>query len=446
MFLGGYSAIQAAAGQAHEVNAYQGIKSAVQAIDPDATVDFLPGVTGGTSAAKLTTVDQDSINRAKDYDAVVVVAGTDNGTSAEDRDRKSLDLPGAQAQMIQQAVAANPRTVVYLETVGAVTLSPFQAQTPALLWSSYNGERQGDAIADVLLGKVNPSAHLPFTWYADQSQLPGISDYRIRPAADTMGRTYQYFTGSVAYPFGYGLGYSDFRYSDLKVDRSGVNPDGTFTVTARVTNEGQYAGDAVPQLYVTTPFAPASAERPAKRLEGFTKVHLAPGESTTVSIPVQASALAFFDEKAGKNVVDPGRYGLELGTSSDDIVLRDSVLVSGHTTPRPAVVNAKPIQTGDREAQVAQRVRFDLGTQIDPQLTVSTTDQDVYGYVTKGASTPLPAAMHVTYRSNRPDVVAVDKDGSIRTVGQGIATITATVSYHGGTASTTFTVDVAPAG
>ena len=437
LFLGGYSSIQGAAGQAKEVNAYQGIKAAVQAINPDATVDYLPGVTGGTTGATLTTVDQASITAAANYDAVIVVAGTDSSTSAEDHDRTSLALPGAQASMISQLEAANPNTIVYLETVGEVDLSGFQSSTPTLLWSSYNGEEQGTALADVLLGKVNPSGHMPFTWYANESQIPPITDYTIRPTATTDGRTYEYFTGDVSYPFGYGLSYDNFGYSDIHVYPQAVTADGTIRVTAKVTNDGATVGATVPQLYVTTPFEPASAQRPLKRLEGFDKVTLQPGETKTVSFSVKASALAFWNESENKYVVDSGDYGLQVGASSadSDIKLTGSVKVIGHTVETPAVVTTKPIETGDASNHVAQRVMFDAGTTIDPQLTVSMNDQSLYGYITEGQSTPLPRGLDVSYSSNRPDVVRVKGD-TLRTVGSGIATVTATVRYHGGEAST----------
>jgi beta-glucosidase len=445
LFLGGYSSIQGAAGQAKEVNAYQGIKAAVQAIDPSATVDYLPGVTGGTNGSTLNTVDQASITAAANYDAVIVVAGTDSSTSAEDHDRTSLALPGAQASMISQLEAANPNTIVYLETVGEVDLSGFQSSTPTLLWSSYNGEEQGSALADVLLGKANPSGHLPFTWYADASQIPAITDYNIRPTATTDGRTYEYFTGGISYPFGYGQSYDNFSYSDLDVSPGAVTADGTIRVTAKVTNRGTTAGATVPQLYVTTPFEPASAQRPVKRLEGFDRITLQPGETKTVSFNVKGSALAFWNETDNKYVVDSGDYGLQVGASSADadIELTGSVKVFGHAVETPAVVTAKPVEAGDAGNHVAQRVMFDVNTTVDPQLTVSMNDQSLYGYITEGQSTPLPRGLDVSYSSNRPDVVQV-KRGELRTVGSGIATITATVRYHGCEASTSFTIDVAP--
>ena len=215
VYTGGYSSIQSGAGAANNVDPYTGIKSAVQAADPDAQVDYYPGVTGGTNAASLTTVDPATISAVGGYDAVIVVAGTDYTTSSEDHDRSDLQLPGAQSDMISQVEAANPNTAVYLETTGPVDTASFAPTTPALVWSSYNGQRQGDALADVLLGKVDPSGHLPFTWYADESQLAPITDYAIRPSADNPGRTYMYFTGRPSYQFGYGGSYTTFRYSPL---------------------------------------------------------------------------------------------------------------------------------------------------------------------------------------------------------------------------------------
>jgi beta-glucosidase len=443
---GGYSSIQGPSGIAKSVSAYQGITSAVRAINPNATVDWLPGVTGGTTAATLTQVDAASVAAAANYDAVIVMAGTDQSVSAEDKDRTSLDLPGAQPQMISQIEAANPNTVVYLQTVGEVDLGPFQSTSPALLWSSYNGQLQGAALADVLFGKVNPSGHLPFTWYHDDSQLAPITDYTIRPTASSLGRTYQYFTGKADYPFGYGLSYTTFRYSDITVDQSSLTANQTLRVSARVTNTGTVVGSEVPQLYVTTPFEPASAQRPIKRLEGFSKITLDPGESKTVTYTVPVKKLAFFDETANKYVLDPGQYGLQVGSSSadSDIKLTASVAISGTIQQRPTVVNAKPIETGDQERQIQQRVFFDNNTTIDPQLTVSMTDESLYGYITEGQSTPLPTGLTVQYTSNRPDVVRVTGNGRLRTVHSGIATITATVNCHGGTASTSFAVDVAP--
>jgi beta-glucosidase len=443
LYLGGYSSIQGAAGSANNVDAYQGIKAAVQAINPDAQVDFYPGVTGGTTAATLTTVDQASVDAAKNYNAVVVVAGTDASTGSEANDRTTLAVPGAQDSMISQVEAANPNTIVYLETTGTVDTSPFLSTTPALLWSSYNGQRQGAALADVLLGKADPSGHLPFTWYANENQLPPITDYTLQPTATTDGRTYMYFNGDVTWPFGYGLSYASFRYSHLTTDSSHVDANSAVTVSADVTNTSVVAGATVAQLYATTPAAPAAQQRPAKRLEAFKKVFLGPGQTRRITFTVKIGDLAFFDNTANKYEVTDGPYGLQLGTSSSDVAQQAVIQVTGALRPVPSVVTVQPVLPGDAANGVAQRVYFPVGATIVPQITVSLSDQSLYGYVTKGQSTPLPAGMTVRYSSDRPDVVSTGPDGSvIRAVGTGPATITATVSYHGRSATGTFVVDV----
>jgi beta-glucosidase len=447
LYLGGYSSTQGAAGAANNVDAYQGIKAAVRAINPAAQVDFYPGVTGGATASDLTTVDHASVAAAKNYDAVVVVAGTDASTGTEASDRTTLGLPGAQSSMISQVEAANPNTIVYLETMGEVGTSAFLGTTPALLWSSYNGQRQGAALADVLLGTTDPSGHLPFTWYADESQVPPVTDYGIRPTATTDGRTYMYFTGSQTWAFGYGLSYASFKYSRLTVNRgtagSGtVDANGSVTVSADITDTSRVAGATVAQLYATTPGAPASLQLPAKRLEGFQKVLLGPGQTRRVTFQVKVPDLAFFDEAANRYQVDDGLYGLQLGTSSAGIAQQALIKVTGALRPVPSVVTVQPVMPGDAAAGVAQRVFFPAGAAIIPQVTVSLSDQSLYGYITKGHGTPLPAGMIVRYSSDHPGVVSVSGGTALRAVGAGPATITATVMFHGRTATGSFTVDV----
>lgn len=439
MFLGGYSSNQGPAGVANEVNGYNGLKTAVQKIDPSATVDFLPG-----TSADIQTIDADSVAKAAGYDAVIVYAGTDSKTAAEGTDRTTLALPGAQSTLINQVAAVNPNTVVYLETLGAVDVTSFAKNVSALLWSSYNGQRKGESLADVVLGAYNPSGRLPYTWYADVNQLPAIGDYTIRPTATDAGRTYEYFTGDVSYPFGYGLSYASFTYSDLNVDRKNVDANGSVRVTATVTNTSSVAGDEVAQLYATTPDASAALQRPIKRLQTFEKVSLKAHQSKRISFTVSVPNLAFFNQTANRYEVDLGRYGLQLSTSSADNAVQQQafITVSGSLKPTPAVVTAKPVAAGDSTKGIAQRVFFPASTAIDPQLTVSLSDESIYGYITLGQNTKLPDGMSVRYTSNRPSVVTVKSGSQLRTVRSGVATITATVSYHGTKASGTFIIDV----
>ena len=437
MYLGGYSSIQQSAGIAKSVNGYAGIMAAVQAINPTATVDFLPGTVPGD----LSTVDTASVAQAAGYDAVIVYAGTDETTAREQNDRKNLQLPGAQAQLISQVAAVNPHTIAYLETVGQVDVSSFADKVPAMLWSSFNGQQKGAALADVLTGAVNPSGHLPFTWYADEAQLPAIGDYAIRPTATTLGRTYQYFTGDVTYPFGYGQTYSSFRYDHLDVDRTNVDANGQVRVGVDVTNTSRVSGADVVQLYVSTPDSPAALQRPKKRRAGFERVQLRPKQTKRITLSVKVADLAFFDEASNRYVVDRGRYGIQIAGSSSnaDVRRQEFIKVSGTLAVTPTVVTARPVVTGDAADGISQRIFFPAGSHIDPQLTVSMNDESIAGYITRGQSTGLPAAMRIRYDSNRPDVVSTGPDGLVA-AHAGVATITVTVRYHGAVQEGTFVV------
>jgi beta-glucosidase len=436
MFLGGYSSDQGPAGVAKQVNGYEGLKAAVQAINPAAVVDFYPGVTPGTLAA----VDAASVTAAVDYDYVVVYLGTDDGHSREDVDRTTLALPGAQADLISQVAVQNPNTIVYMETVGQVDVASFEPAVAALLWSSYNGQRKGEALADVLLGAYNPSGRLPFTWYTTLAELPTIDDYRIRPSGATMGRTYMYFQGAITYPFGYGLSYTTFDYASVDIDSPRYDANGTLTLTVGVTNGGSVAGDEVVQVYITTPDAAPSLERPRKRLRGFKKISLAAQQTNNVNFAIPIADLAFFDEASGKYVVDTGMYQVQIARSASaaDVLAEAEFAVTGALAPVPTVVTVKPRAQGDAEMGIVRRVFFPTGTVIDPQITVAMSDDSLYGYVAANASRPLPDGVTVQYRSNRPDVVSVDSAGVLRTLANGVATVRACVVQGDATASVDF--------
>ncbi len=444
MYLGDYSSTQGVYGQRNEVNGYQGISAAIHAINPHAVVDWYPGVTGGTLASQLTTVDSASVAAASHYDAVVVYVGADASTATEGQDRPDVSLPGAQASLISQVAERNPNTIVYMETDGMEDVTSFEPKVAAMLWSSYNGMRKGQALADVLLGKYDPSGRLPFTWYRSASELPPITDYAIRPADGNPGRTYMYFRGPVSYPFGYGLSYTTFRFSDLRLSDASPDANQTIRISTAVTNTGPSAGREVVQLYANTPDAPAALQRPIKRLEAFRIVFLRPGQTRTVGFSLPVANLAFFNQNAGRWQVDDGRYGLQVSTSSADadIQLARDITVSGTLTPSLSVITAQPTMPGDQARDVHDRLIFPGHTGVEPHLTVAMSDDTLYGYVTKGQSRPYPAGMTFAYHSDHPGVVAVLSDGAIRTTGDpGVATITATVTYRGVTRSGQFVID-----
>jgi beta-glucosidase len=444
-YLGGYSSNQGTNARANHTNPYEGIQDAIQAINPDATVTYYRGFTGtGTSAASLTTIDDLHVAAAAAADLAIVYVGTDRGTASEDNDRTNITLPGAQASLIQQVGQANPNTIAVMETVGMMDVTTFEPYVSAMLWSCYNGQQKGAALADVLTGAYNPSGRLPFIWYESNAQIPEITDYTLRPTDTNPGRTYMYFSGPLSYPFGYGLSYSTFAYSNLQIDQKDLDANDTFQVSVDVTNTGDVQGDEVVELYVNTPDAPAELERPIKRLRGFEKVSLEPDETKTVTLSVKVPDLAFFDEALGRYVVDNGRYGVQISRSSADadIQLQDFIQVTGALDPVLEVVTVKPTQEGDEALDIPTRVLFEKHKVVIPQLTVAMSDETLYGYIKKDGSQPFPAGMTFEYSSNRPEVVSVDESGVIRTLKGGVATVTATVTYQGVSKSVDFVVYV----
>src|SRR5205807_10015886 len=232
-----------------------------------------------TTPAVLSAQTQTDIQNA---DLVIVVAGTDAAVAGEGTDGSTWAMPGNYNSLIDQVVAlGNPRTALVIQSDGPVQIAGEQGKVPAILFSGYNGESQGAALADVLFGKQNPSGHLDFTWYSDDSQLPAMSNYGLTPSATGgLGRTYMYFTGTPTYPFGYGLSHTRFRFSNLTLNPTSRTPNGTVNVQFTVTNTGTQAGAAVAQIYVATPFSVSGVQLPGKRLEGFQKTGvLAPGQS-----------------------------------------------------------------------------------------------------------------------------------------------------------------------
>jgi beta-glucosidase len=307
----------------------------------------------------------------------------------------------------------------------------------------YNGQRGGDALADVVLGNYDPSGHIPFTWYQNTSDLPGLDDYAIRPSATSLGRTYMYYRGPEWFPFGYGLSYTTFKTSDMRVDRADLSPDDTLNVSVNVTNTGSVAGEDLVQLYVTTPNAPASLQRPSKRLETFQQVELGPGQTKTVSLAVPIAKLAFFNQSMNRYEVDDGRYGVQISSSAadGDVLAQQFVNVSGSPTPVPATLTAKPTMQGDGARGIQSRVMYPENATVLPHLTVAMNDESLYGFIEPGHSQPFPAGMRFSFSSDHPDVVSTAGD-TIRTLRNGVATITATVTYRGVTRSTQFVIRV----
>jgi beta-glucosidase len=252
--------------------------------------------------------------RAADVAVVVVV-----GLEGEGWDRSSLDLPGAQAQLIAAVAATGKPTVVVIAAGAPITMGSWVDAVGAILLPWYAGEQGGTAVAQALFGDFSPSGRLPITF----PQTVGQSPLTYDPAPS--GRSLHYLDAAgPQFAFGHGLGYSRFEYSGLQIEPAVISPSGTALVRATVRNVGQRAADEVVQLYLRQRVA--SVARPLLALKGFERVRLRPGEARPVTFQVGPAELSLLD-RGLKRVVEPGRFDIEIGAASDDIRLEGELTV-----------------------------------------------------------------------------------------------------------------------
>ena len=243
-------------------------------------------------------------------DVVIAVMGINKTIEREGKDRDYLTLPADQQEFLQELYHINKNIVLVLVAGSSLSILWEDKNLPAIVNAWYPGEKGGTAVADVLFGKYNPAGRLPLTYYNRIEDLPPFDDY------DITKRTYKYFDGDVLYPFGYGLSYSTFRYSNLKVEDKGENVEVSFTLK----NIGKYDGDEVAQVYTRLPEYEGKA--PIKELRGFKRVHLKKGETKTVTIPVRREDLRYWSESQGKFIIPEGLPEVMVGASSADIRLK----------------------------------------------------------------------------------------------------------------------------
>ncbi|WP_329102319.1 glycoside hydrolase family 3 C-terminal domain-containing protein [Micromonospora sp. NBC_01699] len=261
---------------------------------------------------------------AADADVAVVVLGNHpmvNGRETEDR--LDLALPAAQEALLRAVRAANPRTVLVLTSGYPYAVNWADEHLPALLWSAHGGQEYGHALAAVLCGDADPGGRLTQTWYRAATELPDLFDYDVI-ASDA---TYLYYRGSPLYPFGHGLSYTSFAYTELRCDRETVDPDGTVEVSVEVTNTGDRPGVEVVQLY--TRQRRSRVKQPLRQLRGFARVTLDPGERATVRLPLRAADLAHWDVTTDRYVVERARHTVSVGRSSQDLLASATLTVRG---------------------------------------------------------------------------------------------------------------------
>jgi beta-glucosidase len=309
-------------------------------IDPFETTPPLDGIRARIGAAKVVADDGSDATRAaavaKAADAAIVVVGDRSG---EGSDKPCMGLNcGApdntdRDALIEAVAAAQPKTVVALQTGGPIT-TPWRDKVPGLLEFWYPGQNGGTAMARVIFGDADPGGRLPATFplqegdepvAGDQEKYPGVGERAIYKEGVLMG--YRWFDQrklGVAYPFGYGLSYTSFAYRNLRIEAGAPA-----TVTAEVTNTGASKGWAVPQLYVGMPEPKAGVVQPPNQLKGFDKLELQPGETRTVSFPLDERAFSYWDTDADAFRVAPGCYQVRVGPSSRDLPLSGVIARGG---------------------------------------------------------------------------------------------------------------------
>jgi beta-glucosidase len=303
---------------------------------PASPVTALAGITAGAPGVTITHVPSGPLSPGDQAivaaaDAAIVVAGLTSDDEGEGLiaagDRESLVLPGTQNQLVADVAALNARTVVVLEGSGAVTM-PWLADVEAVVMAWYPGQSGGTAIADVLFGDVVPSGKLPMTFPQAEVDLPPFDNVSLTVPYDLFhGYRWIDRNGTVPlFPFGFGLSYTTFQFSNLTVSSPSLSEYGRVRVTADVTNTGAVTGAEVAQLYVG--YQGSAVDRAVNDLKGFTRVQLAPGETKTVVFDLRAADLAYWDTTTDGWLLEPITYALRVGSSSRDLPLEGAVTVA----------------------------------------------------------------------------------------------------------------------
>ena len=312
------------------------LKGIQDEVGPDVKVNF--------AAYDTESGEDDAMKAASESDVAVVVVGNDPtcGDEAhgwynsptegggitlpctvpsdgrEGRDRETIDL--YQEQIIKQVMIKNPKTIVMLISSFPYDINWTEANVPAILHMAHSSQDEGTALAQIVFGDYNPGGHLVETWPKSADQLPPRMDYNIRD-----GYTYMYFKGEPLYPFGFGLSYTTFKFSNLRTSATRLAKDGTVMVSVDVTNTGSRSGDAVVQLYVK--HLHSAVERPREELEGFQRVTIDAGQTKTVDIALPASRLGYWDTKTHAFRVEAEPVSLMVGDSSANLPLSATVHV-----------------------------------------------------------------------------------------------------------------------
>jgi beta-glucosidase len=300
----------------------------------------------GRDKAKLA---EEAVNGASEADVVLFFANTENLYDGEGSDRTHLGLSEGQDALIARVAAVNQRTVVIVASPDAVEM-PWLSKVPSVLATFFAGQGMGHAVASILFGATNPSGKLTVTFPTKLEDTPaylhypGENDRHVYSEGIYVG--YRYYDRrriQPLFPFGFGLSYTQFVYSDLHLDRTAIRDGDTLKVSFAITNRGEMAGKEICQLYGRP--VKTRLHRPLRELKGFAKVDLQPGETQQVTIEVEARDLRYFDPEHGDWLLDAGAYGIEIGASSRDIRLQAEIVCDAPPlAPRRLTLESQPFQ------------------------------------------------------------------------------------------------------
>ncbi len=297
----------------------QGVAAGLRTLLGSATrVTYEQGA-GFTEAADPAAMAR-AVDLAQQSDVVVLCLGTNLHVEAEGRDRRDLNLPGAQQALLEAVFAANPKTALVLMNAGPLAVDWAQDHLPAILSAWYPGEAGGRAVARALFGEDNPGGHLPYTVYANLDGVPPQNEYDV-----TKGFTYMYFKGVPLYAFGHGLSYTRFEYSNVSLEEGSVADPGQVDISFDLKNTGSRTGSETAQLY--THERTSALVQPFESLRAFRRVTLKPGETSHVRFTIPAFQLAVYDVARHAFTVEPGTFDVSVGSASDDIRLRSAVQI-----------------------------------------------------------------------------------------------------------------------
>lgn len=358
-----------------------------------ATEFFVELVSDGTAAAA---------DCARDADVALVLVGNHpmvDGRQTEDR--TDLDLARAQEALIRAVHAANPRSVLVISSSYPVAVNWAAEHMPAIMWSAHGGQEYGTALAELLCGDADPGGRLTQTWHRSAADLPDLVDY------DVIGSdaTYLYHRGTPLYPFGHGLSYTTFEWSDLRLTTSDVDADGTVEVSVTVVNTGSRFGEDVVQLY--TRQRRSRVKQPLRQLRGFERVALQPRESTVVRLRLHATDLAHWDVTRGRFVVEEAHHTVAVGRSCTDLVLTATLAVHGERIPARDLLSA-PLSAESCDESVGTAFIADAVAARAPDAWLRFAAVDLRGplqHVT--AAMRGPAGSSLTLRSDDPVFGAV---------------------------------------